>query len=108
MSTASVQKEAGVEDFTDVPPLPILVFWLWFFAVALGAGELALAAMVGPMLTFGVVPVVVWGSAASIANNPAATISTVRNIDFFTGTPRTQSGAELRTKWRANGIVKTY
>jgi hypothetical protein len=57
MSTWSVQNEAGAGDFTDVAPLPILDFWLWFFAVALGADAFAFAATVGPTLTLGAFPV---------------------------------------------------
>src|SRR5580692_7407489 len=83
MSTWSVQNEAGADDFTDVAPLPTLDFWLWFFAVALGAGELAFAATVGPILTFGAVPVVVCDCATLSMSNPAPTNNPINKTDFF-------------------------
>jgi hypothetical protein len=61
----------------------MLDFWDWFFAVALGAGEFAFAATVGPILTFGAVPVVVCDCAKPSVSNPAPTSSPANKNGFF-------------------------
>src|SRR6516164_9130876 len=83
MSTMSVQYEDGVDALTDVAPLPTLDFWLWFFAAALGPGEFAFAATVGPTFTLGAVPVVVCDCATLRVSKPTPAISPPNNIDFF-------------------------
>ncbi len=72
----------------------MLDFWLWFFAVALGAGEFALAATVGPILTFGAFPAVVCDCAKLSVSKPAPRSSPAHKTDFFMCSSHMSLGAK--------------